>query len=139
MVSRVPWGFLTCSLRICPSFFHNVRLRNKILSFGSIPAQNCVFAKTQPTSTNTVYALFSISNLRHPLVFIIKKNLTPTSWGAPRTLRANFHANMKKMLKKCAGCQRRTQCSPLTLCTTSTFDGVLRSIRKLVSPAFQRF
>ena len=25
MVSRVPWGFLTCSLRICPSFFHSFK------------------------------------------------------------------------------------------------------------------
>ena len=28
--------------------------------------------------------------LWHPLVFIIKKNLTSTSWGAPRTFSKNF-------------------------------------------------
>ena len=78
----------------------DVRLRNKILSFGSIPAQNCAFAKTHPTSTNTVYALFSTSNLRHSLVFIIKKNLTPTSWGAPRTLRAKFSREHEKISQK---------------------------------------
>ena len=38
----------------------------------------------------TVYSLLSISNLRHPLVFIIKKNLTSTPWGAPRTFSKNF-------------------------------------------------
>ena len=37
--------------------------------------------------------------LWHLLLFITKKNPSPTPWGAPCTLRANFQANMKNAQK----------------------------------------